>query len=132
LFQTDGAQRAATTIAGVGRRFVVEWITIRRFRMSAPKAGNGFVGLENCFAANGRTKQSLRKLRDFNGYRTAMGPMDQPVVHWPIAVLVPGAAVGIGYLQPPVQNSVRLFNLSLVKRPPGSRSTVNRSHGSAD
>jgi hypothetical protein len=47
--------------------FVAELITIRGFRTSAPKAGNGFVAQENCFVATMMTKQFFEKLSDFNG-----------------------------------------------------------------
>jgi hypothetical protein len=43
--------------AGAARRFVARLIAIRCFRMSAPKAGNGFVTQENCFVAGHATKQ---------------------------------------------------------------------------
>jgi hypothetical protein len=46
--------------------FVVRSITIRCFRMSAPKAENGFVGQENCFVGRGPTKQSFEKFNDFS------------------------------------------------------------------
>jgi hypothetical protein len=39
------------TLAAV---FVAELITIRCFRMSAPKAGNGFVAPEICFVVEAR------------------------------------------------------------------------------
>jgi hypothetical protein len=47
--------------------FAAELITIRCFRTSAPKAGNGFVAQENCFVATRMTKQFFEKFSDFNG-----------------------------------------------------------------
>ena len=51
----------------IGRpRLLVSLITKGCFRISAPKAENGFVGEENCFVAAAATKHGDEKPNDFS------------------------------------------------------------------
>jgi len=70
----DEADCSHLTVSGFGppalfRRFVAALITSRCFRMSARKAGNGFVAGENCFVAGGPTKQCIENLNNFSRRR---------------------------------------------------------------
>jgi hypothetical protein len=140
----DEAEGSHLIVSGLGlpalsRRFVARLIAKRCFRMSARKAGNGFVGGENCFVAAGSTKQFAENLNDFRRAIQTEADLGQTPRNRPAAAGNRKRAARVCRSLNQQRSSTdrrhqvgRLFNLSLVEKQLGPLTIVNRSVAAAD